>query len=113
MNNKEVLLKANKAVSAGDNEGFLAYCTGDTVWEFVGDQTLCGKEAVRQYIAKAYIELPVFEVETLVAEGDFVVATGRISMKDEAGKPVDYAYCDVWKFSNGKMAELRAFVITV
>ncbi|MBE9583957.1 nuclear transport factor 2 family protein [Mucilaginibacter sp. JRF] len=110
-NNKTILEQANAAVTAGDNEGFLQYCTDDTQWTFVGDQTLHGKEAVRQYMAKAYIEPPQFMVEQLIAEGDFVTAIGKISMKDEAGTMIHYDYCDVWRFRDGKMAELKAFVI--
>ncbi len=111
--NKEILKKANKAVSEGDNEGFLSFCTEDTEWTFVGEQTLQGKEAVRQYMAKAYIEPPKFMVENLIAENDFVTAIGKISMKDESGKMTHYSYCDVWRFRDGKMAELKAFVINV
>ncbi len=47
----------------------------------------------------------------LIAEGDFVKAVGNITMKDEDGKEAHYAYCDVWRFRDGKMVELRAFVI--
>lgn len=111
LSNKEILEKANAAVTAGDNEGFLSFCTDDTVWTFVGDETLRGKEAVRQYMDKAYIKPPKFMVENLIAEGDFVAATGKISMKNEDYKQVDYSYCDVWRFKDGKMAELKAFVI--
>lgn len=111
LSNKAILEKANAAVTEGDNEGFLSFCTEDTEWTFVGDKTLKGKEAVRQYMAKAYVEPPKFMVETLIAEGEYVTAIGKISMKDEDGKMVDYAYCDVWRFRDGKMAELRAFVI--
>lgn len=111
MTNKEILQRANKAVTQGDNEGFLSFCTQDTVWTFVGEQTLKGKEAVRQYMTIAYLEPPKFEVETLVAEGEFVTAIGKISMKDNEGKMLDYSYCDVWRFRGGKMAELKAFVI--
>lgn len=46
-NNKAILEKANEALTAGDYEKFLSFCTDDTVWTFVGDQTLRGKEAVR------------------------------------------------------------------
>jgi ketosteroid isomerase-like protein len=109
--NKAILEKANAAITAGDNEGFLSFCTDDTTWIFVGDQTLQGKEAVRQYMGKAYIEPPQFMVDHLIADGDFVTALGKISMKNEDGKVINYSYCDVWKFNNGKMAELRAFVI--
>jgi ketosteroid isomerase-like protein len=111
LNNKAILEKANAAVSAGDNEGFLFFCTDDTEWTFVGDKTLRGKEAVRQYMSTAYVEPPKFIVENLIAEGEFVTALGKISMKNEDGKVVDYTYCDVWRFSNGKMAGLKAFVI--
>jgi ketosteroid isomerase-like protein len=111
MNNKTILEKANAAITAGDHEGFLSYCTEDTTWTFIGDQTLQGKEAVRQYMATAYLEPPRFKVEHLIAEGNFVTAVGQISMKNENGVMVDYSYCDVWQFRDGKMAVLKAFVI--
>lgn len=111
LNNTEILEKANLAITQGNNEEFLSYCTDDTVWTFVGDQTITGKEAVRQYLAGAYPEPPEFMVENFIAEGEFVTATGRISLKDQEGKMVNYSYCDVWKFRDGKMHELKAFVI--
>jgi uncharacterized protein len=111
LSNKAILETANAAITNGDNEGFLTFCTEDTKWVFIGDRTLKGKEAVRQYMATAYVEPPKFMVENLIAEGDFVTATGKISMKNEDGKKVNYSYCDVWTFRDGKMAELKAFVI--
>lgn len=110
-NNKAILEKANAAVTKGDNEGFLSYCTEDTQWVFIGDKTLQGKEAVRNYMTTAYKEPPTFMVENLVAEGDFLTVTGTIAMKNEHGVVVNYSYCDVWRFRDGKMAELKAFVI--
>jgi uncharacterized protein (TIGR02246 family) len=109
--NKRILEMANAAVSQGDNEGFLSFCTDDTKWTFVGEQTLNGKEAVREYMKKAYLEPPKFMVEHLIAEGNFVTAVGTIRIKDEQGTSVKYSYCDVWKLLNGKLHELRAFVI--
>lgn len=111
MNNKVILEKANAAITEGDNEGFLSFCTEDTEWTFVGDKTLSGKEAVREYMKKEYLEPPRFMVETLIAEGDHVTAVGKISMKDKDGNTDVYAYCDVWQFRDGKMAGLKAFVI--
>lgn len=110
--NKFILETANAEIRKGNYEGFLAHCTEDTEWTFVGDQILKGKEAVRQYMAKAYLEPPTFSVEQLIAEGDFVTAIGAISMKNEAGQMVHYQYCDVWRFRDGKMAALKAFVIS-
>lgn len=109
--NKEILERANAAITKGDNEGFLSFCTEDTQWNFLGDKTLQGKEAVREWMKTAYAEPPNFMVENLIAEDDFVTAIGTIKMKDEQGITTLYSYCDVWRFRDGKMAELKAFVI--
>lgn len=109
--NKEILKRANAAITKGDNEGFLSLCTEDTKWSFLGDQILEGKQAVREWMKTAYQQPPDFMVENLIAEDDFVIAVGKIRLKDKDGKTTLYSYCDVWRFNNGKMAELKAFVI--
>lgn len=96
---KAILEKANAAITHGDCEGFLAFCTEDTQWTFVGDRTLHGKDAVRQWMATAYTEPPRFEVHQLIAEGDFVTALGEITLKDAGGKAIRHAYCDVLALS--------------
>lgn len=108
---KAILQQANAAIAQGDVEGFLECCTEDTTWTFVGDRTLRGKAAVRQWMATAYEEPPRFEVHRLIADGDTVVALGEITLKDGSGRPTRHAYCDVWRFRDGRMAGLQAFVI--
>jgi len=109
--NKIILEKANAAISAGDYEGFLVHCTDNTEWIFTGDTVLHGKEAVREWMRNTYLEPPKFMVENMVAEGDFVIAIGKIDLKGEDGTNVQHSYCDVWRFTNGKIAGLEAFVI--
>lgn len=109
--NKAILVQGNAAIARGDNEGFLSFCADDTEWRFVGDKTLKGKDAVRRWMASTYTEPPTFVVADLIAEGDFVTALGDITMKDGEGKAARYSYCDVWRFRDGKIVELRAFVI--
>jgi uncharacterized protein len=111
--NKAILEKGNAAIAEGNNEGLLSFCTDDTEWAFVGDKTLKGKEAVRQYMAATYIEPPKFTVANLIAEGDFVTALGDITLKDEDGTAVHYSYCDVWRFRGDKIVGLTAFVIKI
>ena len=110
-NNKAILEKGNAAITRGENEGFLVFCSDDTEWTFVGDKTLRGKEAVREWMATTYKEPPKFMVANLIAEGDFVTALGNITMKDQHGKEADCSYCDVWRFRDAKIVELKAFVI--
>ena len=109
--NKAILEKGNAAIAEGNNEGFLSFCTDDTVWTFVGDKTLQGKEAVRQWMATEYVEPPENTVANLIAEGDFLTALGEITVKDENGQAAHYAYCDVWRFRGDEIVELKAFVI--
>ena len=111
--NKAILTEANAAVVRGDHEGFLSHCTDDVEWTFVGEQTLNGKAAVRQYMRTTYVEPPTFTVTHLIAEDDFVTALGDIRMKNETGRVVHSTYCDVWRIRDGKLAELRAFVVEI
>ena len=109
--NKAILKQANAAISKGNIEAFLSACTDDTVWEYIGDKTLVGKQAVREYLKQAYTDSSSFNISLMIEEGDFVTQMGKISFKEESGEIVDYLACDVWKFREGKMAELKAFVI--
>lgn len=109
---KDILTRANAAVAQGDHEGFLAFCTDDTEWVFLGDQTLRGKEAVRQWMAASYKAAPPrLKVHRMVAEGDFLTAVGEIVLTDASGRQTQHAYCDVWRLRDGKLATLHAFVV--
>ena len=108
--NKDVLLAANAAIAGGDHEGFLRLCTDDTRWEFIGDRVLHGKEEVRRYMAQTYETPPKFDVADVVEQGELVVAVGEIELV-EAGQTHRYGYCDVWRLREGKLAELRAYVV--
>lgn len=111
--NKSTLKAANAAITIGDIEGFLSYCAEDIVWTTVGESTLEGKAAVRRWMQDAYVKAPAFTVTDMIAEGDLVIATGEIAGRSDNGLPTNNLYCDVWRFRDGKMVELKAFVIEV
>lgn len=111
MTNAKILHTANECVKKGDYEGFLNYCTQATKWIFVGERVLEGKNQVREYMTEFYLKPPVFNVEKTIEDGDFVTVLGEISLKDTNGVYHHYDYCDVWRFENGKIAALKAFVI--
>ena len=108
---RETLKRANEAISQGDFEGFLIHCTENTVWNFLGDKSIRGKAAVRRWMEDAYRAPPKFNVRQLIAESEFVAALGDIILKDVDGRDTSHSYCDVWRFENGRMAELNAFVV--
>ncbi len=110
-NKKAILKKANDAVAAGNYEEFLTYCTDDTKWTFIGDQVLNGKEEVRNWMLNEYIEPPKNDVKRLIAENEYLTALGIITVLNKNGETDTFSYCDVWKFRDGKLAELIAFVV--
>ncbi|MBA3321221.1 MAG: nuclear transport factor 2 family protein [Pyrinomonadaceae bacterium] len=109
--NKEIIEKVNAAFAEGNTEGFLSFCAEDVQWTMVGDKTVKGKDAIRQWMASMDSEPPKFTVNNVIAEGDFVTAHGDVTMKGKDGKTVPYAYCDIYRFRDGKIVELSAFVI--
>ena len=109
--NKIILENANKAILNGEHEIFLSYLTDDIKWNFVGDRSITGKGQVSRYINDAYIRPPKFNVANIVSEGSFVTAVGCIKVIDKSGQWTEYDYCDLWRFENGKMAELNAYII--
>lgn len=108
---KSVLNAANDAVRRGDHDGFLAHCTDDVVWRFIGNRTLEGKAAIKAYMDETYVHPPEFDVELMVADDQHVVAIGRITLTDAAGRRTTSDYADAWRLRDGKLAELRAFVV--
>ncbi len=111
MSNASTLHEANEWVKKGNYENFLAYCTENTRWVFVGERILEGKEQVRAYMKEVYWEPPVFNVVTTIEEGNYVTVIGEITLKSRDGRVRHYDYCDVWQFEQGQMAAVKAFVI--
>lgn len=111
MNLKQILKEANACIASGNYDQFLTYCTIDTRWTFVGETFLIGIDEVRDYMIEAYIKPPKLNVDIMIEEGNYLTAVGTISIINTNSIWIDYAYCDVWRFENGKLAELKAFVV--
>lgn len=109
--NKEIVEKVNASFAEGGVEGFLSHCSDDVVWTVVGNETTRGKNAIREWLAWMNMEPPKFTVDNIIADGDFVTAYGDMTMKEKDGKTVPYAYCDIYRFRDGKIVELNSFVI--
>lgn len=111
--NKQIVEQVNASFAEGGGgvDGFLSHCADDVVWTIIGEKTVKGKNAIREWMASMDMEPPKFTVSNIVAEGDFVAAYGDMTMKEKDGKTVPYSYCDIYQFRDGKIVELNSFVI--
>lgn len=109
--NKEIVEKVNASFAEGAVEGFLSHCADDVVWTIIGEKTVNGKNAIREWMSSMDMEPPKFTVNNIIAESDFATAYGDMSMKEKDGKTVPYSYCDIYRFRDGKIVELTSFVI--
>jgi ketosteroid isomerase-like protein len=109
--NKEIIAKVNAAFAQGSVDGFLSFCADNVVWTMIGEKTVKGKEAIRQWMTSMDMEPPKFTVRNVIAEGDFVAAYGDVTMKDKDGKTTPYGYCDIYHFRGDKIIEMTTFVV--
>ncbi|KFF00601.1 hypothetical protein IX39_08170 [Chryseobacterium formosense] len=109
MNNEEIFIKANKALSEGNYGEFIEYCTDDIKWINVGGSIFNGKTEILKYISSSYDDIS-FTTEDHIAEKDTVIEFGQIVFENIDNKK-ENSYCDIWKFKNGLIIQVRSFVI--
>lgn len=110
--NKQIVERINASFMEGNTEGFLDQCSEDVVWTMVGEKITSGKAAIRDWMSQMEgCEPPVFTVDQMISDGDSVACYGDMTMKGEDGVEGKYSYCDIYQFSDGKVAELRSFIV--
>jgi uncharacterized protein len=109
---KEIIEKVNAAFTAGRIEAFLDLCTDDIGWTIVGDQTVVGHDAIREFIKDAgAMEAPTFTVDKIIVDGDSAVCCGGMRMNEKEECVGSYEFCDVYGFKGEKISELRTYLI--
>jgi ketosteroid isomerase-like protein len=112
VNRKEIVQRINEGFAENNLEKVLSFCTNDFTWTMVGDTTVRGKDSIRKWMASMNPEPPQFTIQQTIAEGDSVVTRGDMMMQAKHNGPsVPYTFCDIYRFSGDKVAELIAFVI--
>ncbi|TCD28726.1 nuclear transport factor 2 family protein [Pedobacter psychrodurus] len=109
MDNRNILISANRALLDGNFEQFISYCTDDIRWENVGENIFNGKAELLGYVSSAYDGV-TFTTENYIQNNDTVVELGQIEFKKDSGSEKS-SYCDIWSFKDGLISELRSFVI--
>lgn len=107
--------RADAAVNARDVDAFLALMTDDVVWESTSPpdgERHVGKAAVRAGGEAFFSGSPNarFENEEVVAIADRAYARWTYHWVDEAGNAGHVRGIDVYRFRDGKIAEILSYV---
>ena len=112
MTNKEIIRVVNEGFSEGDSEKILAHVADDVRWEMPGTFIHVGKDAFRNEINNENFEdEPAITVTNEIAENDFVTVEGEVKCTKKGGAIFDAFFCDVYRLEDGKIKEMRSYVI--
>jgi ketosteroid isomerase-like protein len=111
-NRKEIVQRINEGFAENNLEKILSFFADDVSWTMVGDTTVKGKDSIRKWMASMDPQPPQFTIQQTIAEGDCVVTRGDMLMQEKKNGPsLPYTFCDIYRFSGDKVAELSSFVI--
>jgi len=109
--NKDIVKKVNDAFGRNDIEAFLDQCTDSVVWTMIGEQPLNGKDEIRAFTASMPESAPQITLGNMIEEGNLVVCEGTVQMKNPDGTDYHGAFCDIYRFQDGKIAKLDFYVV--
>lgn len=110
--NKAFVDKMDLAFSAGDPGFIISHMHNDVVWEMVGDSVFSGKKEVEKMMAAmGEASLPEITQTRITAEANRVVAEGFVRATTKEGSSFEAAYCDCYVLEDGKIRELRTYLV--
>jgi ketosteroid isomerase-like protein len=111
MTNKEIIREVIKGFIAFDIEAILKHVADDVQWFIPGEPSVTGKEAFAREVSKSFNGRLEIKTTTEIADGDYVVIEGEVESSPENGTKIKADFCDIFRLENGKIKELRFYVI--
>src|SRR5687767_1009380 len=112
MTNKEIIRKVNEGFSSGDEAKILTYVANDVRWDILGYSTHVGIHEFRKELSNPLFEgLPTINIKNEMVDGDLVAVEGEVQCKRKDGGMMDAFFFDIYRLENGKIKEMRSYVI--
>jgi ketosteroid isomerase-like protein len=117
--NKEIVAAIYAAFKAGDMPGLFARLADDIVWDVYGAAELpiagswTGVAAVAEWfdLLGGTSEVTLFEIDTVVGEGEFVAVFGRENgMIQATGRDYSIAWAHLWTLKDGRAVRFQDFL---
>ena len=100
------LIKACERFSEGDSSVALGFLDNEILWTVVGEKTIQGIDALKDFCAKATENgCPDFQNTQTIVGNEHVAVQGA-ERKEEG-----IAYCDVYRVEDGSIVEITSYCI--
>jgi ketosteroid isomerase-like protein len=113
--NVEIVRRVYRLAEAQGVEGLLELATDDVVWisdpHFPGGGRFAGKEKVQGWLREIWIYEEVnIDVEEIIDLDDRALAITRFHAVSADVPPVDWPWCHLFSFRDGRVSQLQAFL---
>ena len=105
---EEFIRDFNEAFSRNDMDFILNNMSDDIAWEFVGEKTMEGKDAVKEFMK------PMSSVETLemqlfqiITHGRTAAVNGRMKIKEPSGEIKSFGFADFYVLNGLKSPKIK------
>lgn len=116
MEEKEEFIKTfNEAFSRNDLDFILDNMTNDVEWNFIGEKTMKGKDAVKEFMEPMKnIETLEMELQQIIARDGTAAANGRMKIKELTGEIKSFGFADFYELegsTNPKIKRMTSYVV--
>lgn len=118
--NKKFIQRVYAELSSGVTESFIENLADNIRWTVIGTTkfsgTIAGKpDVIDKLFNRVESQLggpTIATIKNIVAEGDYVVVESSGEVTTKTGKPYNNIYCEIYRFSNGKIQEVTVYLDT-
>lgn len=112
MENQALFEKVLQTFDDNDSDGLIALVTDDFEWEMLGDQTIKGKDALKQMFAEVDgTEMLSCTKELKLLDGNKGACNGIVKIKNAKGELFEMYYCDLYVFEDGNLKKMVTYNI--
>ena len=112
MTNKEIIQKVNEGFIENNTEKIMQYVADDVRWDVMGASTAIGKDAfLKEVNNEHFVGLPSIKIKNEIEQNNWIAVEGEVQCEKAGGGMLDAFFFDIYRLENGKIKEMRSYVI--
>ena len=101
-----------RSIDSGDVDGFVQYLTGDVQFRAANNETILGREAVRENFKLLLSSIKAMHhiIDDTLVRDDSVVVHGTVTYTRLDGSALTVPFADIWTMEGEKIKKFLIFV---